>query len=114
MTEKVILLDFDGPLSNPRVVLFGGNDLEIDPVTATALNHVCTVANAKVACTSTRTNPYSEKNRVDTLAMLEAAGLEPRHIHEDWSCFYDMESPRSTHIKKWLKAHPEVTHFRGD
>jgi hypothetical protein len=111
MSEKIIFLDFDGPLSNPRVVLYGGYDNALDPVAVTALNNVCSYTGAKIVCTSTRTAPHSAENYAETQALLEAAGLDLRHLHQDWSCFYDMDSPRKTHIKKWLHAHPQVKHY---
>ncbi len=109
--SKVIFLDFDGPLSNPRVILYGGNDNAIDPVAVTALNNLCEATGVKIVCSSTRTIPGHQGNFDETVAMLAAAGLDPKHIHEDWSCFYDLSTSRKTHIKQWLAKHPEVTHY---
>ena len=107
--HKVIFLDFDGPLSNPRVILYGGHDNAVDPVAVTALNNLCAATGVKIVCSSTI--PGHQGNFEETVAMLAAAGLDPQHLHEDWSCFYDTERPRKAHIKQWLSQHPEVTHY---
>lgn len=111
MSEKIIFLDFDGPLSNPRVILYAGHDNAIDPVAIGALNNLCEATGIKIVCTSTRTIPGNQENFEETVAMLALAGLNPEHLHKDWSCFYDMVTPRKAHICQWLSEHPEVTHY---
>jgi len=111
MSEKVIFLDFDGPLSNPRVILYAGNDNAIDPVALGALNNLCEATGVKIVCSSTRTLAGHAENFEETKRLLQEAGLDLKHLHEDWSCFYSDKTTREEHIRKWLHHHPEVTHY---
>ena len=111
MNTKIIFLDFDGPLSNPRIILSLGDDNEFDPVAVGALNNLCEATGVKIVCSSTRTMAGNDKNFQKTRALLTSAGLDPCHLHEDWCCFYSMNTSRKTHISQWLAKHPEVTHY---
>jgi hypothetical protein len=109
--EKVIFLDFDGPISNPRSILCTGSETPFDPIAVGALSNLCEATGVKIVCSSTRTFASSQRSREETEALLTAAGFDLKHLHPDWSCFYDSGTSRRTHIKQWLAKHPEITHY---
>lgn len=110
MFEKIIFLDFDGPLSNSRVTLAFGDDGYMDPVALRSFNHVCTVAGAKIVCISIRALEENFQNRKENMWRFEQAGLDVSHIHPDWSC-RDNRGSRKVAIEDWLARHPEVTDY---
>lgn len=110
LAAKIIFLDFDGPVSNARVTLAYGDDDHMDPVAMRCLNHICAASGAKIVCTATRA-VLGEWNRRDCLRRFEQAGLDISHVHHDWSCNDDNGGSRYEQIEKWLKDHPEVTHY---
>ena len=110
MTNKIIFLDFDGPLSNARVTLSYGDDDYMDPVALGALNNICEASGTKIVCTSTRAVVFSG-HREDCLWRFKQAGLDISHVHHDWSCNDDNGGNRYQQIETWLKQHPGVTHY---
>ncbi len=111
MSETIIFLDFDGPLSNPRVTLFSGDDDAFDPLAVTTFNNICALTGARIVCTSTRAFARSSDDRADACARFAKAGLDLKHLHQDWSCYYDDHRKRADHIRAWLAEHPEVSRY---
>lgn len=111
MSEKVIFLDFDGVLSTTRSCLVFGNSTDFDSIAVRMLSNLCAATGVKIVCSSSRTNPGHKGNFQETLTLLTEAGFDPVHLHKDWSCFFDMLTPRKAHISQWLSEHPEVTHY---
>ena len=114
---KIIFLDFDGPLSNDRTQAQTGDWYSFDPVACQALDTLCSYSGAKIVVSSTRAfkNPSSFR---ETSKLMSDAGLDPKHMHGDW-CIRDKnqwsrkgrQHKRGTLIRRWLAAHPEVTHY---
>ncbi len=110
MPEKIIFLDFDGPLSNHRVGAQTGSMKLFDPVAVGALNNICKVSNSKIVCTSVRAQLWHDDSFKKACYYFEQAGLDLGYLHEDWSCRYDA-GLREGHILKWLDLHPDVTQY---
>lgn len=108
---KIIFLDFDGPLSNARTALAYGEVHSFDGVAIHGLNAICHASGAKIVCSSWRTDALSTSNAQENIALLVDTGLDRSNLHRDWSCCIDLDKKRGWEIRKWLRAHPEVTHF---
>jgi|GEM_PF-1883168 len=106
-SSKIIFLDFDGPLTNSRTALCYGGMFHFDPISIGGIGNICEVAEAKIVCTSIRARADSHYK---TLALFKEAGLNPRHLHDDWSS-QTMRNTRESQIETWLARHPEVTHY---
>ena len=111
MCEKIIFLDFDGPLTNARVILGSGDEYGFDPVAVQAPNNICATTGIRIVCSSSRTHASSESNRQETMALFASHGFDVSHFHDDWSCSRGIRSKRKADIQEWLKKHPEVTHY---
>lgn len=109
-TTKIIFLDFDGPISNYRTALQTGHHEEFDPVAVEALDNICAVSGAKIVCSSSRTCKESRPSFLENKRLFENAGFDMRNMHEDWSC-WDANIGRTKSIERWLKNHPEITHY---
>lgn len=110
-SDKVIFMDFDGPLSSHRMAMLEGEFHGFDPVTCGVLDHICAAGNAKIVATSVRTEMHSKRDYEETKALFAAAGLSPEHMHVDWSARDGRIQSRLQHIKNYLADHPEITHY---
>lgn len=108
--QKVIFLDFDGPLSNVRTTLQTGRHHAFDPVAVEGLSNICSASGARIVCTSIRTWADDRYNFLENKRLFEEAGLDIAMLHQDWTCRTD-NGLREDHIRNWLAAHPEVTHY---
>jgi hypothetical protein len=110
-SEKVIFLDFDGPMSSHRMALAEGQFNGFDPVSARVLSHICQVSGAKIVCVSVRTWFGSRDSFLETKKLFAESGLDPAHMHVDWSARDRRSHSRLQHIKTFLAEHPEITHY---
>lgn len=109
--EKVIFLDFDGPLSSLRNTLSDEDSLSFDPVAIKFLSLACDVTGAKIVCTSTRSASYSRGLFEEAKKYFANAGLDISHMHYDWSVNVDNCNDRKGNIENFLQKHAEITHF---
>jgi DNA-binding Xre family transcriptional regulator len=119
-SHKIIILDFDVPVTNRLTALFTGSPFALNPVVIGILNHICQASGAKLVCSSNRA---SLNHKDETVALLTKAGFDcATHLHKDWSCNYEntsLQPPnkeasaniRTHNIERWLAAHPETTHY---
>lgn len=110
VTDTVIFLDFDGPLSNYRVYAQADNNLDFDPIAVRILQNVCEVANARIVCTSVRTFPnwqiFNETKRLFT-----EAGMDISVLHPDWTVNKKYDHKRKDSIEDYLELHPEIKNY---
>lgn len=110
--EKIIFLDFDGPLTHALNILATRDHLGFDSQTLKALNKICAYTGAKIVCSSTRAPVNNEVCKQGLIRMFSEGGLDSQHIHDDWSCQYSLSDDslvdRKDCIHQWLLEHPEV------
>ncbi len=120
MTEKIIFLDFDVPVTNRLTALATGSAFELNPLIIRILNNVCAASGAKIVCSSNRAPLGSE---VEVNGLLQKSGLNMVHLHDDWTCSYEntykpdkaeAEAIRTANIRRWLAAHPGVEYVAID
>lgn len=123
--EKVVFLDFDGPLINDRTAMtYGGLDEGADPVLVNLLRRAG-MTGIKLVISSDRRTQVEK-----TFGFLDDLGLR-KFLHDDW-CTPVLPSPyfgdadpvgdedydawlttrRGSEIDAWLKKHPEVRLYR--
>lgn len=119
-SQKIIILDFDVPVTNRLTALFTGSPFALNPVIIGIINHICQAGGAKLVCSSNRA---ALNHKAETVALLTQAGFDcAAHLHPDWSCNYEstsLQTPdkelsaaiRTRNIKRWLTAHPDTTHY---
>lgn len=111
MANKVIFLDFDGPMipiraywlptqTKPFVSTF-------DPVAVSLINKLILDSGAKVVISST----WRTKGFDAVVELLTRNGVGPSNLHEDWATPAKLTSQRIHEIKWWLDDHPETTHY---
>ena len=110
VTETVIFLDFDGPLSTFRVFAQAESNLDFDPVAVGILRNVCEVANARIVCTSVRTFPHWQIYN-ETKQLFDEAGLDLALLHPDWTVNKTNVHKRKDNIEAFLADHPEITNY---
>lgn len=116
--EKVIILDFDVPVTNMLTALFTGSAFELNPLMIGIMQNICKASGAKLVCSSNRADL---NNKARTVALLTKAGFDcDQYLHADWSCNYkntslaikdkkESAAIRTENIEQWLTNHPEVT-----
>lgn len=113
---KIIFLDIDGPLANDLSHMKHGTYKKYDEGSCGILNSICELSGAKIVLTSTNAiNRIKTYNEICNA--LRDAGLDPKHLHKDWTARIDefrsngKERSRTNLIKRWLLRHPDVTHY---
>jgi len=106
----ILLLDFDGPLSNLRTTFATGDTKAFDPIAIGMLKRICDESGGKIVCTSTRAALDNDMSYARTIARFQQAGMSPDYLHPDWSCRYD-NGPRQGHIQKYLFNRPEILKY---
>ncbi len=110
VTDTVIFLDFDGPLSNYRVYAQADNNLDFDPIAVRVLQNICEVANARIVCTSVRTFQNWQIHN-ETKRLFTEAGMDIAVLHPDWTVNKKYDHKRKDSIEDYLKLHPEITKY---
>lgn len=110
VTDTVIFLDFDGPLSTMRVLAQTGDNLDFDPVIVGMIGNICEVAKARIVCTSVRTFPHDAIYH-ETKRLFDGAGLDISLLHPDWTVNKTDVMKRKDNIEAYLRAHPEITNY---
>lgn len=116
---KIIFLDIDGPLANDLTFMQFGTYQKYDVTSCEILNSICKLSGAKIVITST--NAYNRAEcREEIYSSLHQAGLDTKHIHDDWSvrgaAYQDdnrtngKERSRTNLVKRWMLRHPEMSH----
>ncbi len=109
--NKVIFLDFDGPMIPVRAYWLPTQTKPIvsifDPVAASLVNKLIAEAQAKVVISSS----WRHQGRDKVVEVLSKNGMDPTALHEDWETPCKLSSQRIHDIKWWLDDHPEVTHY---
>ena len=109
--SKVIFIDVDGPMipvkaywlpkqTKPIVSVF-------DPVATSLVNALIAQSGAKIVMSAT----CRHKGLDFVRDLLLKNGIDPIHLHEDWSTPCKMSSYRIHEICWWCDKHPEVTHY---
>lgn len=111
VANKVIFLDFDGPMIPTRAYWLPNQTRPIvsifDPVAVSLVNKLLEESQAQLVISSSWRN-----KGLDTIKdMLTKNGMDPSVLHEDWETPQKFSSQRIHDIKWWLDDHPEVTHY---
>lgn len=110
MTNKVILLDFDGPMI-PLRAYFLPNQTDpvslFDPCAVSMLLKLVNDSNAKLVISST----WGLQGYDKVVSVLETNGISRELLHEDWRTPRRMSSSRTEEIVWWIRGHSEVTHW---
>lgn len=110
-SEKIIFLDFDGPLSSFRVMSQTDSNLDFDPVAVGMLRNVCEVTGARIVCTSVRTWAHSIDDFKEMQKLFDEAGLDLALLHPDWTVNKKRVDDRKQNILDYLAAHPEIKQY---
>jgi len=115
MNNKVIFLDFDGPMIPNRSYWYGGNLTDcgvvktFDPVAVSMINYLLWESKAKLVISST----WRKQGYEVVSALISKQGIEPTHLHDDWRTDSLMlgwsgTAYRGHEVHDWLDRHPEV------
>lgn len=109
MTNKIIFLDFDGPMIPCRAWILGRNKSKLekmDPIAVATILAAVKCGPAKLVISSAwRTH------ETDTKTCLVENGISLDHLHDDWRTKHLVNhniARRPEEIKEWLGRHPEV------
>lgn len=114
MSNKVIFLDFDGPMiplrayhlpnqTKPFVTVF-------DPVAVSLVNKLAENHAAKIAVHSFWRRIKNDHVK-DLKEHMLSQGIKEEHLHDDWELDFRFSSSRWHDITSWLFHHPETTNF---
>lgn len=112
MRERVLFLDFDGPMIPMRAWPIQGDRGydTFDPVAAATVKRVLDSAGAKIVVSSSwRISGYDV-----VVDVMERAGLDRSYLHDDWKTECIASGPtllRKKEIALWLSKHPEVQDY---
>jgi hypothetical protein len=107
--NKVIFLDFDGPMVPIRAYWLPNQTKPaevFDPVAVSLLNKLIEDSGAKLVISSS----WRIMGRDRVVEVLSKNGIDPDHLHDDWETPRKFTSQRIHEIPLWLADHPEVTH----
>jgi len=108
--EKVLFLDFDGPMIPRRAYYLPKQTLivsKFDPVAVALLNSVLDETGAKLVISST----WGKQGKDIVKPTLEENGISWNRVHEDWVTPRKFSSTREMEIKMWLDKHRDITHW---
>lgn len=112
MPDKIIFLDFDGPMIPGRahfLPLIHGHR-SFDPVAVTLVNRLAEKAKAKIVIHSNWRKGYY-KGDLPLRDWIISNGLKEEHFHKDFFCPMRMSSERYQDIGMWLDDHPDTKDF---
>lgn len=108
---KILFLDIDGPLIPGRAYTMPGQTKGIvktfDPCAVGLINFWCKSRKWKLVLHSSWVQILGGE---DTYLHCLSQGLNKDHFHKDAWCD-EHENWRYTRVAKWLKEHPETTHY---
>lgn len=108
MSQKIIFLDFDGPMINHRSALqFKDAEYAFDPFAVAAINSLCSLYDARIVLSTT----HAMLGKARMSEVLESNGINPALLADDWVTPRKMSSSRSQEITFWLDNHSDVTTY---
>lgn len=110
MSNRIIFLDWDGPMIPVRAILLPTQTQPysiFDPIAVSMINVLLELSGAKIVISST----WAMKGLVACRHTMERNGLNPIHLHTDWRTPRKLSSYRINEIHWWLEEHPETTHY---
>ena len=114
MANKVIFLDFDGPMIPIRAYWLPNQTKPasvFDPVAVSLLNKLVRDSGAKIVISSSWRGVGDDESKEKVFETLVMNGVATSFVHEDWATPWKFSSERVHEIPMWLNDHPEVTHY---
>jgi hypothetical protein len=109
---RIVFLDFDGPMIPHRSKILPGRfqagfwASQFDPVAALWIEAILQASGARLVISST----WRREGREFIERMLALNGVNPRHLHDDWSTAR-INKARDDELREWLSRHDEVSDF---
>jgi hypothetical protein len=107
---NILFLDFDGPMLPHRgwPIQEGTKYDKFDPIAAATVRRLCE-AGVQLVISST----WREDGLRKISEVLEASGIDPKYLHQDWRTIELRMGPKSRmlEIKTWLIKHKNVHRY---
>ncbi len=107
MNNKIIFLDFDGPLIPRRAYYLPGQTKAVsifDPIAVSLINRLIGLGDVKIVISSS----WAIQGLDTIKKVFSKNGIDPSYIHEDWTTPKKMTSYHINEINWWLEDHPET------